>query len=161
MLGLVTGKIFRFLEGTDFFREMCREIQSEASHCLISRCVIDRNRCGFDAGAARRAKTTCGLAFSFVNAIRTAICTNRKKEALALTWAAERLKCYVKVLDFQFETDHKPLVTLLGKSPVDALTPRAQKFRLRLMRFSFSIGYVPGKQIVTADTLSLAPRERN
>lgn len=82
-----------------------------------------------------------------------------EKEALALTWALERLECYLKGLDFQFETDHKPLVTLLGKSPVDVLPPRVQRFRLRLMRFSFSICYVPGKQIVTADTLSRAPRK--
>lgn len=32
-----------------------------------------------------------------------------EKEALVLTWAAERLEGYVKGLDFQFETGHKPL----------------------------------------------------
>lgn len=80
-----------------------------------------------------------------------------EKEALALTWAAERLECFLIGLEFQFETDHKPLVSLLGQSPIDVLPPRIQRFRLRLMRFCFSVSYVPGKQIGTADALSRAP----
>lgn len=80
-----------------------------------------------------------------------------EKEALALTWAAERLEGFLIGLEFQFETDHKPLVSLLGQSPIDVLPPRIQRFRLRLMRFRFSVSYVPGKQIGTADALSRAP----
>ena len=34
---------------------------------------------------------------------------------------------------------------------------RIQRFRLRLMRFSYKIDHIPGKQICTADTLSRAP----
>ena len=34
---------------------------------------------------------------------------------------------------------------------------RVQHFRLRLMRFSYSIYHVPGKDICTADTLCRAP----
>lgn len=55
------------------------------------------------------------------------------------------------------ETDHKPLVSLLGKMPIDLLTPRAQRFRMRLMRYQFQIVYVPGKSLITADVLSRAP----
>ena len=34
---------------------------------------------------------------------------------------------------------------------------RIQRFRLCLMRFSYNVYHVPGKQICTADTLSRAP----
>lgn len=80
-----------------------------------------------------------------------------EKETLALTWAAERLESYLRGLHFTVETDHKPLVTLLGKSPLDLLPPRIQRFRMRLMRFSFDVEYVPGKNLVIADALSRAP----
>lgn len=58
------------------------------------------------------------------------------------------------------ETDHKPLVTLLGKSPLDILPPRIQRFRMRLMRFSYEVVHAPGKSLVTADVLSRAPIRR-
>ncbi|XP_061880999.1 uncharacterized protein K02A2.6-like [Entelurus aequoreus] len=58
------------------------------------------------------------------------------------------------------ETDHKPLLSLLGSQALDALPPRIQRFRMRLMRYSYSISHVPGKCLWTADTLSRAPVKR-
>lgn len=55
------------------------------------------------------------------------------------------------------ETDHKPLVPLLGSKNLDELPPWVQRLKMRLMRYSFSISHVPGKNIVTADVLSRAP----
>ena len=55
------------------------------------------------------------------------------------------------------ETDHKPLVPLLSTKALDAVPLRVQRFRLRLMRFSFTTTHVPGKELNTADTLSRAP----
>lgn len=74
-----------------------------------------------------------------------------------MTWAAERFEGYIKGLEIVCEIDHKPLVTLLGKSPLDVLPPRIQRFRMRLMRFSYEVVHVPGKSLVTADVLSRAP----
>lgn len=54
-------------------------------------------------------------------------------------------------------TDHKPLLSLLGKRSIDDLPPRILRFRLRLLRFKYNIIHVPGKQLVTADALSRAP----
>src|SRR4029434_7728809 len=48
-------------------------------------------------------------------------------------------------------TDHKPLISL------DDIPPRIMRFRLRLLRFSYSIVHVPGTNLITADALSTAP----
>ena len=60
-------------------------------------------------------------------------------------------------MHFRIETDHKPLVPLLGTKHLDSLPPRVLRFRLRLDRFSYDITHVPGKELYTADTLSRAP----
>ena len=80
-----------------------------------------------------------------------------EKEALALVWACEKFEDYVLGKEIQLETDHKPLVPLLGRTHLDCLPPRILRFRLRLMRFSYSICHVPGKELYTADALSRAP----
>ena len=59
------------------------------------------------------------------------------------------------------ETDHKPLIPLLGQKLLDQLPLRVQRFRLRLMRYSYDITYVPGKNLHTADALSRAPIEND
>lgn len=45
-----------------------------------------------------------------------------EKESLAITWACEHFEDYLLGLRFQIETDHKPLVLLLGKKLLDKLS---------------------------------------
>ena len=80
-----------------------------------------------------------------------------EKEALAVTWSCERFSDYLVGKSFKIQTDHKPLIPLLGSKDLDSLPPRIQRFRMRLMRFSFTIEHVPGKDLITADALSRAP----
>ena len=80
-----------------------------------------------------------------------------EKEALGLTWACERFRNFLIGKHFPLETDHKPLVSLLGSQALDTLPPRIQRFRMRLMRYSYTICHDAGKCLWTADTLSRAP----
>ena len=80
-----------------------------------------------------------------------------EKEALATTWACERHSDFLIGKTFHIEIDHKPLVSLLGQKTLDELPPRIQLFRMRLMRFRYSMSHVPGKDLITADALSRAP----
>ncbi len=80
-----------------------------------------------------------------------------EKEALATTWACEKFSDFILGKRIQVETDHKPLVPLLGAKDLDRLPPRILRFRLRLDRFDYDIKHVPGKELYTADTLSRAP----
>ena len=80
-----------------------------------------------------------------------------EKKALALTWARERLSNYLVGTKFLIKTDHKPLVPMLSTKRLDELPVRIQRFRMRMMRFQYSIVHVPGKALLTADALSRAP----
>ena len=80
-----------------------------------------------------------------------------EKEALSTVWACDKFASYVVGLKFHIETDHKPLVPLLGSKHLDTLPPRILRFWLRLARFDFTIQHVPGNLLRTADALSQAP----
>lgn len=79
-----------------------------------------------------------------------------EKEALSITWACEKFSQLISGRDFIIHTDHKPLVPIFGSKPISELSARLQRFKMRLMRFSFKIEHVPGKNFYTADTLSRA-----
>jgi len=70
-------------------------------------------------------------------------CAQIGKEALA-TRACEKFSTYILGMKFMIETDHKPLVPLLGTKQLDNFPPRVLWFRLRLARFDYNINHVPG-----------------
>ena len=65
-----------------------------------------------------------------------------EREALALTWSCDRLSDYLVGLKFHIYTDHKPLVPLFSSKKLDELP-----FRLRMLRYDYSISHVPGKEL--------------
>ena len=84
-----------------------------------------------------------------------------EKEALAFTWACERLSDYLIGLQFHIWTDHKPLVPLFSTKELEQVPIRVQRFRLRMMRYNFTISHMPGKMLTTADTLSRSPSKHS
>lgn len=82
-----------------------------------------------------------------------------EKEALALTWACEKFKDYIIGKRIYLETDHKPLISIFMKKFLEEMTPRLQRFKIRMMRYSYEVVYIPGKELVIPDTLSRCPLE--
>jgi len=83
-----------------------------------------------------------------------------EKEGLSTTWACERLADYLIGKQFHLETDHKPLVSILGSKNLEEMSPRIQQLRMRLLRFNFTVSHVHGKSLITTDALSRAPVEQ-
>lgn len=74
-----------------------------------------------------------------------------------MTWACEKFQEYVTGLQFTIETDHKPLVPIFMSKHLSDITPRLQRLKMRMMRFSYKMTHVPGKDLVAADALSRQP----
>ena len=62
------------------------------------------------------------IASRALNEAKTRYAQN-EKEALALTWALEKFSEYVLGKSVILETDHKPLVPILGRKSLDMLPP--------------------------------------
>ena len=80
---------------------------------------------------------------------RTEIYTNR----VAVTWSCERFNDYLLGTTFHINTDHKPLVP--STKNLDELPTRIQRFKMRLMRYSFTISHVAGKNLITVQSTSI------
>ena len=125
--------------------------------------VVSADASSFGLGAVIQQRQDTGDFKPIAYASRSMTPTEQKyaqieREALAVTWACERFSDYLYGMRFQVETDHKPLVSLLSSSKrLDELPIRIQRFRLRLMRYNFSISHVSGKKFFTPDTLSRSP----
>lgn len=80
-----------------------------------------------------------------------------EKEELGVVSGAERHSDFLIGKHFHIKTDHKSLlVSLLGQKDLSDLPVRVQRFRMRMLRFSYSISYVPGKLMYIPDYLSRA-----
>jgi transposase InsO family protein len=75
------------------------------------------------------------------------------KEFLAIVWALERLDAFVYGQSLTIRTDHRPLIGIMKKSMAHMST-RQQRFVARAMRYTFSLQFVPGREMFVADFLS-------
>ena len=80
-------------------------------------------------------------------------------EALAVRWALEDTRYFTwGCRDLHIQTDHRPLVKLLGGKPMDDIdNSRLLSFLERTMPWKFEIRYVPCKSIPGPDAASRRP----
>ena len=77
-------------------------------------------------------------------------------EALAVSWAVQKLHHYLYGTSFTLQTDQKPLQAILSKSLVEA-TPRMQRLLLPTIPYDMAVEYIKGETNFIADCLSRAP----
>ena len=81
-----------------------------------------------------------------------------EKEMLAIACGCEKFHDYIYGRsDITVETDHKPLEALYKKL-IGSAPPRIQRMMLRIQKYSFSVVWRKGKDLIIADTLSRAPQ---
>ena len=80
-----------------------------------------------------------------------------EKEALATVWACDKFSDYILGKAIKIETDHKPLVPLLGNKQLDNLPPRELRFRLRTCLVQLHHPQCTRETFYMADALSRAP----
>lgn len=78
-----------------------------------------------------------------------------EKETLAIVFAMERFDQFTYGRTTLVQSDHKPLATIM-KKPLSKAPLRLQRMLLRLQRYDILVSYLPGKDMLIADTLSRA-----
>ena len=59
--------------------------------------------------------------------------------------------------EFEIETNHKPQIPILNYRPLIEMSPRIQRFRMKLMAYRFTTTYIPRANIQDADAMSKSP----
>lgn len=79
-----------------------------------------------------------------------------EKEMLAVVFALEKFNDYTFGQKTWIYTDHQPLVSIV-KKPLHVVPRRLQRMMIRLQKYDYEVHYIPGKEMLLADTLSRAP----
>lgn len=78
-----------------------------------------------------------------------------EKECFAIVYGMEKFHQYTYGRKVRVQSDHKPLEVIVRK-PLLSAPKRLQRMLLRLQRYNFDVIYVPGLDMLLADTLSRA-----
>ena len=79
-------------------------------------------------------------------------------ECLAIQWAVNKCDHYLRGINrFTVVTDHKPLLGVFAKALHEVDNTRLQRFREKLVPYSFEVNWSAGKLHKIADALSRAP----
>ena len=80
-----------------------------------------------------------------------------EREALGIVWACERLHIYLHGNTFTLHTDHKPLLTLYGRTGDPSA--RILRWALRMQQYHYTVSYIKGADN-PVDYLSRHPHEK-
>ena len=153
----------------DAFEELKKELSSTpvlAHYDTARKRILSADASSYELGAVLLQAQENGARKPVAYASRSMTRTEQRyaqieKEALATTWACEKFNDFILGEDILIETDHQSLVPLFGLKNLDELPPRIQRFGMRLMKYSFNICHIPGKDLIIADTLSRAPLRKS
>lgn len=123
-------------------------ISADSSSYGIGACLFQRQENGENRPVAYVSRTLTDSERRYANI---------EREALGITWACTKLSDYILGTKILIETDHKPLVSIFNNKYLDDLSPVLQRLKIKMFRFSYNTFYTPGKQLITADTLSRSP----
>ena len=82
--------------------------------------------------------------------------TSTENELGAVLYGCTRFHDYIYGQKVTVETDHKPLVGIMGK-PLHKLSPRIQSMHRKLQWYDINAAWKPGKKMFVLDCLSRAP----
>ena len=83
-----------------------------------------------------------------------------EKEMLAIVFGTNKFHQNIYGKQVSVETDHKPLERLF-KKPLSKAPQRIQRMMLRVQHYDLKVNYVPGNQLLIADTLSRASQSES
>ena len=116
-------------------------LQADASQSGLGACLLQE---GKPIAYASRALTNAERNYAQI-----------EKELLAIYFACTKFHQYIYGKECRVQTDHHPLEAIFRK-PMNQTSPRLQRMLLKLQRYQLNVGYIPGKLMYVADTLSRA-----
>ncbi|UYV79978.1 K02A2.6-like [Cordylochernes scorpioides] len=123
--------------------------------------IISADASSFGIGGVLRQEQPDGSLKPVAYVSRTLSETERRysqiEKGLAIVWTCDRLKDYVTGIKIHIETDHKLLIAIFTSKPLEDITPRLQRLKMRMMRYSYQISHIAGKKQIVADVLSRKP----
>ena len=82
-----------------------------------------------------------------------------EKEALAVVCGLEKFHYHICGAPILVETDHKPLISLLGNKEIENVPIIIQRYRIGLMKYAVEMKHISGKDNISADALSRYPNK--
>ncbi|UYV67807.1 K02A2.6-like [Cordylochernes scorpioides] len=127
--------------------------------------IVSADASSFGLGGVLRQEQSDGSLKPIAYVSRTLSETEKRysqieKEGLAIVWTCDRLKDYVTGIKIHIETDHKPLIAIFTSKSLEDMTPRLQRLKMRMMRYSYQISHIAGKKQIVADMLSRKPMSK-
>ena len=118
------------------------QIQVDASSHTLGACLMQDNRPIFYASQSLKPSE---IQYAQI-----------EQELLAIAYGCEKFNQYIYGREIIIQTDHKPLESVI-KKPLANTPPRIQRLLTKLQKYQLRVQYIPGKDLIIADTLSRAP----